>query len=76
MCFFRPNYDVKFSGNLPPVFRCISKPHVTEPAVPDSCQLHQAHPHPPRPSSKFRLQCLHPGATRHDLCQPGKASAS
>ena len=38
-------------------------------------ELHQADPHPPLTSSKFRLQRLHPGATRHDLCQPGQGSA-
>ena len=38
-------------------------------------ELHQADPHPPLTSSQFRLQRLHPGAARHDLCQPGQGSA-
>ena len=71
---FRSYYDVKFSGNLPPVFRSISKSHLDEPALPGLRQLDQLDQHPPVAPGLFRLQRVHPGAACHDIRQLGKTS--
>ena len=58
--FFRPNYDVKFPGNLPALFRRISKSDINEPALPVLRELLFIAPHPPVSLCFILVFCIHP----------------